>query len=85
MDERSLRACFDDLKSKIFILQLQLQTEQSVNRLARSNICLLALAMHTAEANDIIEVACAELKDAAAKKAKGPKGGGKPLVPNKDK
>jgi hypothetical protein len=73
MDEHSLEACLKEIKSEIFVLRLELQTEQAENRLARSNICLLAMDLHSAEGNEIAEIACAEMKDAAKKKAAKPK------------
>jgi hypothetical protein len=69
LDRRELLDCIKELKSEIFILRLQVQTEESLNRLTRSNLCLLAMEMKTENAVSIAETACEELKAAAKKKA----------------
>jgi len=69
-DEQAIDACIRELKSEIFMLRLQLQTEAAENRVARGNICLLAMDSKTAGAAEIAEIACAELKARAAEKKK---------------
>jgi hypothetical protein len=73
-DEQAIGSCVRELKSEIATLRLQLQTEETENRVARGSICLLALDSKTAGAADIAETACAELKVAAEKKRAAPAG-----------
>jgi hypothetical protein len=78
-DQQAIDACIRELKSEIFILRLQLQTEESLNRLMRSNLCLLAMDIKTESAASIAEIACEERKArVAAKKKVGPGGPKKP-------
>ena len=63
------------MKSEIFILKLQLQTEASENKIMRNNLCLLATELRTTNAADIAELACSELREAAKKKATKSKSG----------
>jgi hypothetical protein len=67
-DERAIDACIRELKSEIFMLRLQLQTEAAENQVARGNICLLGMDSKTAGAAEIAEIACAELTARAAEK-----------------
>jgi hypothetical protein len=69
-DHRAIDACIRELKSEIFMLRLQIETEESINRLMRSNLCLLAMDIKTENAGSIAEVACAELRERAAAKKK---------------
>jgi hypothetical protein len=52
------------------LLRLRLQTEEAENRLARGNICLLAMDSKTQGAAEIAEIACADLKAKIATKKK---------------
>jgi hypothetical protein len=67
-DEHAIDACVSELKSEIFVLRFQIQTEQSLNTLMRNNLCLLAMDMKTENAASIAEIACAELRERAEKK-----------------
>lgn len=66
--------CVKDLDRKISLLQVELQTERSRNRLNESLTCNLALALNasspSADNASIVEMACAEAKERfeAAKK-----------------
>jgi hypothetical protein len=57
-DNREIDACIKELKSEIFILKLQLQTEAAENKMMRNNLCLLATELKTTNAADIAELAC---------------------------
>ena len=61
-----INACVKELKSEISQLRLQLQTEKAQNKVVR---CLLASELNTLKANDIADVACEELHEAAKNKA----------------
>jgi hypothetical protein len=65
--------CVKQLDSKIFILQAQLQAEQSRNRLNSLLLCSLALSLNkVAPAADVAataENACAGAKEASSKPA----------------
>ena len=61
-----INACVKELKSEISQLRLQLQTERAQNKFMR---CLLAHELKTPMANDIADVACEELHEAAKNKA----------------
>jgi hypothetical protein len=81
-DEHAIDACVRELKSEIFVLRLQIQTEQSLNRLMRGNLCLLiATDIKTENAASIAEIACAELKDRAAEKKRAAPSGAKSKKP----
>jgi hypothetical protein len=80
-DERAIDACVRELKSEIFVLRLQVQTEQSLNLLMRGNLCLLATDIKTENAASIAEIACAELKDRAAEKKRAAPSGAKSKKP----
>lgn len=80
-DQRAIDACIRELKSEIFVLRLQVQTEESLNRLMRSNLCLLAMDIKTENAASIAEIACAELKDRAAEKKRTAPSGAKSKKP----
>jgi hypothetical protein len=79
---RTLNRCLHPrIKSEIFILRLQVQTEESLNRLMRGNMCCLATDIKTENAASIAEIACAELKDRAAEKKRAAAGGAKSKKP----
>jgi hypothetical protein len=80
-DEHAIDTCIRELKSEIFVLRLQVQTEQSLNRLMRGNLCLLATDMKTENAASIAEIACAELKGRAAEKKRAAPGVAKSKKP----
>jgi hypothetical protein len=72
---RNLRASPSD--PDLFVLRLQIQTEESINRLMQNNLCLLATDIKTENAASIAEIACAELRERAAAKKKVVPGGPK--------
>ena len=74
-DQQAIDACIRELKSEIFVLRLQVQTEESLNRLMRSNLCLLAMDIKTENSASIAEIACEELKARSAGKKKPSAGG----------
>src|SRR6266850_928577 len=76
-DEHAIDSCVSELKSEIFVLRLQVQTEESLNRVMRGNLCLLAMDIKTENAASIAEIACAELKDRAAEKKRTAPSGAK--------
>jgi hypothetical protein len=69
-DQQAIDSCIREMKSEIFILGVQVQTEESLNRLMRNNLCLLATDIKTENAASIAEIACEELKARAAEKKK---------------
>jgi hypothetical protein len=75
-DDRALSACIDELSNEISVLRLELQAEQTENRVMRGSICLLAMDLKTESAKDLALITCEELeaarKKAAAAKAKKP-------------
>jgi hypothetical protein len=75
-DERTLSACINELSNEISVLRLELQAEQTENRVMRGSICLLAMDLKTESAKDLALIACDELeaarKKAAAAKTKKP-------------
>jgi hypothetical protein len=80
-DDQAIDACVRELKSEITMLRLQLQIEESENRLMRNNLCLLATEIKTENSASIAEIACEELKDRAAAKKKAASGGAKSKKP----
>jgi hypothetical protein len=76
-DQQSIDSCIGEMKSEIFVLRLQVQTEESLNRVMRGNLCLLAMDIKTENAASIAEIACAELRERAAAKKKVVPGGPK--------
>jgi hypothetical protein len=80
-DEHAIDACIREMKSEIFVLRLQVQTEESLNRVMRGNLCLLAMDIKTENAASIAEIACAELKDRAAEKKRATPSGAKSKKP----
>lgn len=69
--------CVKELNSKIYILQLQVQTAESENHLYRSIVCNMALRLNRAASDEetlsMVEAACAEAKAAHKPKAKSAK------------
>jgi hypothetical protein len=76
-DQQAIDSCIREMKSEIFVLRLQIQTEESINRLMQNNLCLLATDIKTENAASIAEIACAELRERAAAKKKVVPGGPK--------
>jgi hypothetical protein len=74
-DQQAIDSCIREMKSEIFVLRLQVQTEESLNRLMQNNLCLLATDIKTENAASIAEIACAELRERAAAKKKVVPGG----------
>ena len=66
--------CVKELNSKIFILQLQVQTAESQNHLYRTIVCNMALKLNKAAPDEdtlgMVEAACAEAKAAHKPKSK---------------
>jgi hypothetical protein len=69
-NKTALSSCIAELKRENEALRLELQTERGINKVARGNICLLAMELKTPGANEIADIACQELRDQAAKKKK---------------
>jgi hypothetical protein len=76
-DQQAIDSCIREMKSEIFVLRLQVQTEESLNRLMQNNLCLLATDIKTENAASIAEIACAELRERAAANKKVVPGGPK--------
>jgi hypothetical protein len=79
-DQQAIDSCIREMKSEIFVLRLQVQSEESINRLMQNNLCLLATEIKTENAASIAEIACAELREKAAAKKKIIPGGAKKIV-----
>jgi hypothetical protein len=68
-DDQTIDSCVRELKSEITILRLQLQAQESENRLMGRTLCILAMDIKTENSASIAEIACEEVKAAAKKKA----------------
>jgi hypothetical protein len=72
-DAGQIEACFKEMKSEIFILKMQIQTEAAENKILRNNLCLLAGEVKSQRAAEIADLACTELREAAKKANKSKK------------
>lgn len=68
-DQHAIDGCFRELKSEVTVLRLRAQAAEAESKIARNNLCLLAMELKTPNAYEIAEIACTELWAAAKKKA----------------